>query len=429
MSARLLFVERTPGPAWAVVTSTRPIATLRFGAETISDRIARWSGTECDGALVRGALQAFEEEGSVRGTSAPAAAGSGGMLFWDSRAIPAVGSPRPEFGGRPSVIQIDGRYAGLWLPPGRPLPPSAGDLPDGLSPDDRSGLTADDGPVPVQTVDGVWLDAPWNLIDLNRSFLQADLEAFHGLGPDGGPTHHRYAGSPGVWIERHHPVWVEDDVDIGPGVVIDAREGPVKLDQGVRVSGPARLVGPLHLAWDTWVLGGSVATSSIGPVCKVHGEVSDTVMLGWSNKAHAGHLGHALLGRWVNLGAHTSNSDLRNDYGSVKVRIGGDRVDTGITKLGAVLGDHVKTGIGTLLPTGAMIGAGTQIATGGLTPATVPPMTWLTSDGAVPYRFDRFSATMRAAMARRYVVPLDGMVDIFRRLHAEVHGGRSDGEA
>jgi UDP-N-acetylglucosamine diphosphorylase/glucosamine-1-phosphate N-acetyltransferase len=429
MSPRLLFVERTPGPAWSVVTSTRPIATLRFGAHTLSDRIARWTGADCDGALVRGALQGFEEEGSVRGTSAPAAAGPGGTIFWDSRAVPSFGSARPDFGARPSVIEIGGRYAGLWLPPGRPLPTSAGDLPDGRSPEGRPGLTAEDGAVPVSTVDGVWLDAPWDLIEHNRGFLLADLQAFHGVGPDGTPTHHRYEGSPGVWVERHHPVWIEEDVDIGPGVVIDARQGPIKLDQGCRVSGPARLVGPLHLAWDSWILGGSVSTSSIGPVCKVHGEVSDSVMLGWSNKAHAGHLGHALLGRWVNLGADTSNSDLRNDYGTVKVHVGGDRMDTGITKLGAMVGDHVKTGIGTLLPTGAIVGAGTQIATGGLAPSFIPPLSWVTSDGVVPYRFDRFSAAMRAAMARRYVVPSAGVVDILRRLHAEVHGSRSDGDA
>lgn len=429
MSTRLLLVERTPGPAWSVVTATRPIATLRFGMDTLSERIERWSGAVCDGALVRGALQGFEEEGSIRSTSAPAAAGPGGILFWNSRAVPAVGAPRPAFGARPAVVEIGGRYAGLWLPPGRPLPPSAGDLPDGRPAAGRPGLTAQDGDVPIRVVDGVWLDAPWHLIEHNPRFLMADLEAFHGLGVDGSPTHHRYEGNPGVWVERHHPVWVEEDVDIGPGVVIDARQGPIKLDQGVRVSGPARLVGPLHLAWDSWILGGSVSTSSIGPVCKVHGEVSATVMLGWSNKSHDGHLGHALLGRWVNLGAGTSNSDLRNDYGPVKVEIDGERVDTGITKLGAMIGDHVKTGIGTLLPTGAIVGAGTQVATGGLTPTTIPPLSWVTADGTVPWRFDRFRTAMRAAMARRYVVPSNAEVEILRRLHAEIHGGRSDGEA
>jgi len=429
MNASLLLVERSPGSAWSVVTGTRPIASLRLGTSTVAQRIGSWSGTRPDGALLRGPLAGFEEEGSVRGVSPPPDAGPSGTLFWNSRAIPDPDAPCPEFGARAAGVEIAGRYAGLWLPPGRPLPHPLGDLPDGGESGQPPSWTADDDDVPVASLPGAWLDAPWDLVELNPRILLADLEAFHGLGTDGRPTHHRYEGNPGVWVERHHPIWVEEDVDVGPGVVLDARGGPIKLDQGVRVSGPARLVGPLHLAWDTWILGGSVATSSVGPVCKLNGEISSSVILGWSNKAHDGHLGHAMLGRWVNLGAGTSNSDLRNDYGSVKVTVGGERVDTGIDKLGAMIGDHVKTGIGTLLPTGAMIGAGSQLAVGGLTPSSVPPLTWLTSRGEEPYRFDRFETAMRAAMARRYVTPSDAELEILRRLHAEVHGSRREGSA
>lgn len=355
--------------------------------------------------------------------SAPPDAGPGGTLFWNSRAVADRSAPLPELGGRPALLEIDGRFAGLWLPPGRPLPPTPGALPDGRDVADRDELTAADGDVPIFSCPGVWLDAPWTLIEENPRALAADLESFHGLGDDGRPSHHRYDALPGVYVERGHPIWIEQDVDIGPGVVFDTTGGAIRLDQGVRVLGPARLVGPLHISWDSWILGGEVGSSSIGPVCKVRGEVSESVMLGWSNKSHEGHLGHALLGRWVNLGAGTSNSDLRNDYGTVKVTLGGERVDTGITKLGAMVGDHVKTAIGTLLPTGAIIGAGAQIASGGFAPAYVPPLSWLTPEGASPYRFERFVSVMRSAMARRYVVPTDGTVEILRRLHAEVHGG------
>ncbi|HKK93129.1 MAG TPA: putative sugar nucleotidyl transferase [Longimicrobiales bacterium] len=429
MSASLFLVERTPGPEWAVVTATRPISSLRLGTSTIAQRIQRWTNTRPNGVLVRGPLKGFQEEGSLPSASPPPDAGPSGTLFWNSRAIPDPSGACPEFGARPAVVEIDGRYAGLWLPPGRPLPSSSGDLPDGRDAAARPSITAEDGTVPIHAVAGAWIDAPWDLIELNPRILLADLEAFHGVGADGRPTHHRYEGNPGVFVERHHPIWVEEDVDIGYGVVLDARGGPIKLDQGVRVSGPARLVGPLHVAWDSWILGGSIATSSIGPVCKVNGEVSSTVMLGWSNKSHDGHLGHALVGRWVNLGAGTSNSDLRNDYAPVKVTVGGERIDTGIDKLGAMIGDHVKTGIGTLLPTGAIIGAGSQLASGGFAPSSVPPLTWLTDRGGVPYRFDRFEVAMRAAMARRYVVPGDSEIEILRRLHAEVHGSRGEGGA
>lgn len=425
MSARLLMVERSPGSAWAVMTATRPLASLRFGDRTLADRIMGWSGMTCEGVLTRGALEGFHEEGSLRGVSAPPDAGPNGTLFWNSRAVPQTGTPCPALGSRPTLIEIEGRVAGLWLPPGRPLPEAPGALPDGRAAAERPELGAADGEVPLESCAGVWLDAPWKLIELNPRVLAADLDAFRGLGESRRPTHHRFEGLPGVHVERGHPIWIEEDVDIGPGVVLDTREGAIRLDQGVRVLGPARLVGPLHVAWDSWILGGHVGSSSIGPVCKVHGEVSDSVMLGWSNKAHDGHLGHALLGRWVNLGAGTSNSDLRNDYGTVRLMVEGERVDTGITKLGSMIGDHVKTGIGTLLNTGAIIGAGSQIASGGFAPAAVPPLTWITPGGSSPYRFDRFVNVMRAAMARRYVVPSESTIEIFRRLHAEVHGGGS----
>lgn len=425
MSVRLLFVERDPGAAWAVMTATRPIASLRFGDATIAERLGRWAGASPVGVLVRGALQDFEEEASVRAVSAPPDAGPTGTLFWDSRAVPRPGVPFPELAARPAVVEIAGRYAGLWLPPGRPLPPEPGDLPDGRSAGDRDAPRAADGDVPTVPCDGAWLDAPWTLIDLNRDVLREDLAAFHGLGVDGRPSHHRFEGQPGVHVERGHPVWVEADVDVGPGVVFDTSDGAIRLDQGVRVLGPARLIGPLHLAWDTWILGGEVGASSIGPVCKIRGEVSESVLLGWSNKSHEGHLGHALLGRWVNLGAGTSNSDLRNDYAPVRARVGQRRVDTGLVKFGATVGDHVKTGIGTLIPTGASLGAGSQIASGGFVAPYVAPLSWVTPDGARPYRFERFTAVMRAAMARRYVVPSAATIEIFRRLHAEVHGGDS----
>ncbi|MDT8367722.1 MAG: hypothetical protein RQ745_00840 [Longimicrobiales bacterium] len=428
MKPHLLMVERAPDAAWGVVTSTRPIASLRVGVCTVTERIERWSGSVCAGVLARGALEGFEEEGSGRTVIAPADAGAEGTLFWNSRAIPLLNTPPPPLGPRPGVIEVAGRYAGLWLPPGRRLPIAPGDLPDGRTSADAPAIRADDGEVPVAALEGVWLDAPWSLIEHNPALLAADLDAFHGLGPDGTPTHHRYEGHPSAWIERGHPVWTHEDVDIGPGVILDAREGAIRLDQGVRVSGPARLSGPLHLGWDTWVLGGSVARSSIGPVSKVHGEIADSILLGWANKAHDGHLGHALVGRWVNLGAGTTNSDLRNDYATVKVELPDRRVDSGLVKLGCMIGDHVKTGIGTLIPSGATLGAGSQIATGGLVAARIPPFSWVTSRGIDAYRLDRFEDAMRAVMARRYQLPSPGVIRILRRLHAEVHGAGGERE-
>src|SRR5690606_29076757 len=108
-----------------------------------------------------------------------------------------------------------------------------------------------------------------------------------------------------------------DNVTIEPNVVLDFSHGPIRLDDGVTVRAFTRLAGPSYVGAGSTLLGGPYEAASIGPVCRVRGEVEESVILGYSNKAHAGFLGHAYLGRWVNLGAMTANSDLKNSYGTI----------------------------------------------------------------------------------------------------------------
>jgi hypothetical protein len=124
-------------------------------------------------------------------------------------------------------------------------------------------------------------------------------------------------------------------------------------------------------------------------------------LLGYVNKAHEGYLGHAYVGRWVNLGALTTNSDLKNNYGMVRVHTPEGLVDTGLIKVGCFLGDHVKTGIGTLLPTGCVIGAGSNLFGGVMAPPHVPAFSWGTGENLEEYDIERFLATAALAMSRR----------------------------
>ena len=139
-------------------------------------------------------------------------------------------------------------------------------------------------------------------------------------------------------------------------------------------------------------------------MCRVGGEVEQSIFHGYSNKYHDGFLGHAYVGQWVNLGALTTNSDLRNDYGPVSVVLDGKTaVNTGSTKVGGLIGDHVKTSIGTLLNTGACVGAMAQVATPGvLLPKYIPSFAWYVKGkvGEGPGR-KKFYHTARLAMARR----------------------------
>jgi len=203
----------------------------------------------------------------------------------------------------------------------------------------------------------------------------------------------------------------DKDVYIAPGalvhpmVVIDAEHGPVYIDEEAEIHPFTRIEGPCYIGRQSILLGAKCREgNSIGPVCRVGGEVEESIIHGYSNKYHDGFLGHAYVGEWVNLGAGTTNSDLKNDYSSVSVTVEGcSPVDSGSTKVGMLIGDHSKTSIGTLFNTGAYVGAMTLILTTGVPlPKMIPSFGWLLG-GVVSKGFGRkkIYEVARTAMPRR----------------------------
>ncbi|HET9948967.1 MAG TPA: hypothetical protein VFQ22_08605, partial [Longimicrobiales bacterium] len=268
---------------------------------------------------------------------------------------------------------------------------------------------------PVLELRGEMLPRPWDLVARNTERLRRDLEeeTFEESEPAGA---FRIGGG---------AVSLAEGAEIEPGVHVDTRGGPVRLEAGARVEGPARLIGPLFVGAGTRVLGGHVGTSSIGPVCNVRGEVADSVLLGYANKAHDGYVGHALLGRWVNLGAFTTNSDLKNNYRSVRVWTLEGEVDTGMLKVGCFLGDHVKTGIGTMLGTGTVIGAGSNVFGAVMPPPVVPPFSWGAGDDLRDYRLEELLRTAERVMARRDQALTPGARRILERAWQDTAGRRA----
>lgn len=200
-------------------------------------------------------------------------------------------------------------------------------------------------------------------------------------------------------------VYIAKGAMVHPMVVLDAEHGPIYIDEGVEVHPFSRIEGPCYIGKGSILLGAKCREgNSIGPACRVGGELEESIIHGYSNKYHDGFLGHAYVGEWVNLGALTTNSDLKNDYSKVEVMLDGRRsINTGSTKVGSIIGDHVKTSIGTLLNTGSYVGAMAIImATGKPLPKFIPSFAWFL-EGIVTKGFGKgkLYETAKTAMGRR----------------------------
>lgn len=151
-------------------------------------------------------------------------------------------------------------------------------------------------------------------------------------------------------------------VQVEEPVYFDTARGPVLLAEGARIEAFSRIEGPALIGKNTVVHSARInGHTFIGDSCRIGGEVESSIVSSYSNKAHLGYLGHSYVGEWVNIGAGTITSDLKNTYGTVRMIVGEDRVDTGMIKLGSFLGDYSKSAINTSIYSGKKIGSGSHI--------------------------------------------------------------------
>ena len=200
-------------------------------------------------------------------------------------------------------------------------------------------------------------------------------------------------------------------------MVFDVRQGVVVIEEGAEVRSGTRLEGPVYVGAGTRVLGGFIRASVFGPECRVRGEIASTVFLGYGNKAHDGFVGHSVIGHWVNLGAGTTTSNLKNTYGPIRLEVAGARIETGRSNLGTLFGDHAKTAIGTMLATGTVIGAGANVF-GAPTPPQVRAALRLGLRRQERVTEDGFLTVARRVLARRDVAWSDARQDSLRRTYA-----------
>ncbi len=254
---------------------------------------------------------------------------------------------------------------------------------------------------------------PWDLINNNADMI---VHAWRRLGIRG--IEGRVYG--GAHIVDHAHVCVGRGSRIKPGAVLDAEDGPIVVGEDVTIQPNATILGPCFVGDGSLIQTGASIRggTSVGRVCKIGGEIEGSILHGYSNKQHDGFLGHAYVAEFVNLAADTVNSDLKNTYGPVRVPINGVCVDSGQVFVGLTIGDHSKTGIGQLFPTGSVVGFGTSVATSGLAPKFVPSFRWLTDETDEPYDVERCLAVARTVMGRRKLTLSEAEERLFRQLPA-----------
>lgn len=237
----------------------------------------------------------------------------------------------------------------------------------------------------------------WDLISWNEESLVEDAMQYANTaaakGKPAGPYH----------LVRDDEVFLGEDVRLCAGAVLDASKGPVVVDRHAKIGANAVLEGPCYVGPYAEVRAVSLVRpgTSIGVMSKVGGEVSNSIVLGYSNKAHDGYLGDSYVGKWVNLGAGTTTSNLKNTYGEITMNMGKEQVATGRRRLGALIGDHTKTAILTRLTTGTYVGFCSMLADSGVPPRFVPSYSFWTGRGREQYRLDKAIEVTQRVFARR----------------------------
>jgi UDP-N-acetylglucosamine diphosphorylase/glucosamine-1-phosphate N-acetyltransferase len=250
--------------------------------------------------------------------------------------------------------------------------------------------------LPSRDLDVDLIAYPWDLVKLNAAEIRKDFAMVGGAAVETEP-------SPMVHVLGRENLRIGSGVRVSPGVVIDATKGPVSIADEVVIMPNASLEGPLHIGRGSRIkMGAKVyGGTTIGPFSKVGGEVAETIVHGYSNKQHEGFLGHSYLCEWTNIGAGTETSDLKNNYSPVRVAVGGEPVDSGELFVGVFMGDHSKTGIGTVFNTGTVVGVCCNVFGADYPPKYVPSFTWGGTAGFEEHDLNKAIETAARVAARR----------------------------
>ncbi|MBC3784983.1 GlmU family protein [Spirosoma utsteinense] len=395
MSNLILFDDLAIRTALLPFTFTRPVAEIRIGIRTVSEKWAASFGKK----------PSFQTQPYLQ-AKFPVRTGS------DNWYVNGAVCPTPAL-----------QQAILELPTGEGLT-----TPDGLLLAVRTDHALPNGPIaggsyvarsfaePLTIVQNLWDIFVQNGDQIRADFAQ--MTAGRQSQPIADPFTRCYA---------------PENIFIEPGAtiraaILNAEGGPIYIGRDATISEGSIVIGPFALGEGSTVnWGGKMrSNTTIGPFCKVGGEVGNSIFLGYSNKGHDGFLGNSVIGEWCNLGANVNNSNLKNDYTNVKLHsYATDQLeDTGRIFCGLMMADFTKAGISTMFNTGTVVGVSSNVFGGGFQPKYIPSFSWGGSvDGFTTYRIEKALQVAREAFSRRGKL-FDAVEEgILRTIFSAVNGG------
>ncbi len=391
MSALLVF-EDNKASRFLPLAWTRPVFELRCGIWTLREAIERAYSCPSSALFVRNFLTGVMRERTGLPVNLSSTDGLclllNGRLLADNR----LPSTMPMFGEPCRYVAPDGTLLGAWVE-GEAL---------------LAGWGAVDA-LPTREIEWPLVEWPWELFHRNGERIVQQANAW--------PLGERPALQ-GVHLLGAEDIFIHPSARVQPGVVLDASDGPIIIDEKATVMANAVIQGPSYVGPESSVkIGAKIYHgTTIGPLCKVGGEVEESVFQGYSNKQHDGFLGHAYVGEWCNFGADSNNSDLKNNYSTVSVWCDGAWCDTESLFVGLLMGDHSKTGINSMLNTGTVVGVSCNLFGAGLPPKYVPSFSWGGMAGWSEYRLDKALETAERVMARRNVLLTEEERELLRHI-------------
>lgn len=379
---QLCFFEDTNLEAFQPLTLTRPVDDLRIGILTIAQKWTNALKTSKNSRILRSEFTGVFESGQIDAEQP--------CVWINSRYLPNDDLIEKindldegqclQYGENVIVAKVNGSDSQKWLENGSP---------------EFNNLFV------LESTDFLSISNLWDLYQLNGQEIARDIEWLNA------ETKGNAKISDHAFFENREDIYIQDGATIEAGCVLNAEKGPIYIGKDATIMSGAHIRGPVAVCDSATVKMGAkiYSDTTIGPVCKVGGEVDTSIFHSYSNKGHEGFVGSSLIGQWCNLGADTNTSNLKNNYSTVRITRWKDRqeIETGQQFFGTVMGDHSKTAINTQLNTGTICGVSCNIFSNDFPPKLIPSFSWVGSNVIQTYRIDKAFEAMETMMARRDV--------------------------